>query len=303
MVEPDIALVHQAVGPRTESPWQSQARLLQSLWRQRQRLAAGGPGPRDGVLLTEADGADLRNLLSAPARRSIEQSRAFAEGGAQAARRALQRELLSTQVLCHNLFGPIAEQPDDPRAAEALRLLDPDVAAVERVIFDVESRRGSAVFIGRPARFHLVIDVRDAKGAPHALAVKVRYHEGHAGGAVDFPESAVELMRRSGAFGRQQPVDLPARVTPLLREHLLTMAMSHHARRRTRLVYLYPLRHERAAGAVAAYREHLRGPSGFGAHTLEDLVGALRWAYGERWVEDVYHRYLDPAPLRKALRT
>ena len=53
--------------------------------------------------------------------------------------------------------------------------------------------------------------------------------------------------------------------------------MNVHARRRARFVYLYPLRHEKASQAVSVYREYLRESAGFAAHTLEDVVAALRF--------------------------
>ena len=302
MVDSELARAHQAVGPRGESVWQHEARLLQALWRQRARLAPAGEGPGDGVRLTSADGVAMCNFLSPAARRSAESTGPWAAGGSAKERATRQQDLLSTQTLCHNIFGPLAEAPGDPRAAEALRLLEPDLAIIEHVAFDVAAKKGNADVIGRPSSFQTVIDYRDAKGAARSLAIKARYAEGHSGGALQLPESAVAVMRRSGVFGRLDPLDLPPRCNALLREHVATIVMNVHARRRARFVYLYPLRHEKASQAVSVYREYLRESAGFAAHTLEDAVAALRWAYGEKWVEDLYGRYLDPTVIRRAAR-
>lgn len=300
MVDPWLALAHQAAGPRGESAWQLEARLLQSLWRQRARLAPASDHPRDGVCLTPADGAAMRNFLTPAARRTAEATRPWAPGGSAKERHAREQQLLSTQTMCHNLFGPLAERPEDPRTAEALRLLEPDIEQVERVAFDVEVKPGAAGFIGRPASFHVLVDFRDAKQRPRSLAIKARYGEAHAGGALVLPTEAATLMRRSGVFGRLDPGDMPPRCNSLLREHLVTIAMSHYARRRTRFVYVYPVRHEKSVQAVSVYREFLRESAKFGAHTFEEIIAALRWSYGQKWVEDVWARYLDPAPLRRA---
>mgnify|MGYP003377217682 CR=1 FL=1 len=76
-----------------------------------------------------------------------------------------------------------------------------DLAIIEHVAFDVAAKKGNAAVIGRPSSFQAVVDYRDAKGAARSLAIKARYAEGHSGGALQLPESAVAVIRRSGGFG------------------------------------------------------------------------------------------------------
>jgi hypothetical protein len=52
--------------------------------------------------------------------------------------------------------------------------------------------------------------------------------------------------------------------------------------------------------AAHRYRSHLTDDASFDARTLDELVQAIRLCTTDRWIHDVYDRYLDPTPLARA---
>ena len=114
-------LAEHDVDIRGDNAWQRWARLHQSLWRQKHGLAAGPHrGEPLGSRLAPADGEPpaLKNYLSPAAARQVQQAVAAASRtGALLSRPRLWVDLLSSQPLCFNLFGPLALDPTPVREA------------------------------------------------------------------------------------------------------------------------------------------------------------------------------------------
>ncbi|WP_372451357.1 PGN_0703 family putative restriction endonuclease [Pseudonocardia oceani] len=114
---------------RGDNAWQQRARLHQSLWRQAHGLVAGmHDGKPLGSRLAPADAEPptLPNYLSPQAQHCVEAAVAEApKTGALLGRPRLWVDLLSSQPLCFNLFGPLAE--DHTLAGRVLSRLWPEI--------------------------------------------------------------------------------------------------------------------------------------------------------------------------------
>lgn len=64
---------------------------------------------------------------------------------------------------------------------------------------------------------------------------------------------------------------------------------------------LYPVGNVACATAAANYRRCLTVDDSFDVRTLDDVVQAARLATPDTWPEQLYARYLDPAPVKAVL--
>ncbi|MHA6779644.1 PGN_0703 family putative restriction endonuclease [Pseudonocardia saturnea] len=146
---------------RGDNAWQQRARLHQSLWRQAHGLVAG---MHDGKPLgsrlaptADAEPPTLSNYLSPQARHCVEAAIAEApKTGALLGRPRLWVDLLSSQPLCFNLFGPLAE--DRTLAGRVLSTLWPDIRTVNDIRFEWSPGRGDEAYTGNHSAFDVFVD-------------------------------------------------------------------------------------------------------------------------------------------------
>lgn len=124
MVSGDILEAHQARYDGDSTGWHQQARLLQSLWRERRGLPPRGDGPHDGSYLPDSEvveksgSACVSDDAMAAVRRALkskEKGAVLQEKGAVLQEKRLWSNFLSSQPLCFNLFGALSEHVDDQR--------------------------------------------------------------------------------------------------------------------------------------------------------------------------------------------
>ncbi|WP_214371464.1 PGN_0703 family putative restriction endonuclease [Pseudonocardia sp. H11422] len=176
MIDREILKAHHAF-VAGDNAWQQRARLTQALWRERQGLPAGLH--RDiplGSRLTPAAGEPptLANYMSAPAKRQVESAAAAQHNGALLSRPRLWVDLLSSQPLCFNLFGPLAEDLD--LATAALRLLWPHIGQVTEIKFEWSPGRGDERYTGNRSAFDVFVAYRGDSGRGF-LGIEVKCHE------------------------------------------------------------------------------------------------------------------------------
>lgn len=195
-------LIAQHAAVRGDNEWQQRARLLQSQWRQRQGLAVGthrGNPLGSRITLDDGQPPTLANYLAPQAKKqvqtAVEQSRT---SGALLSRPRLWVDLLSSQPLCFNLFGPLAEDLD--LATAALRLVWPNIHQVTAVQFEWSPGRGDHRYTGNRSAFDVFITYLGPNGRGF-LGIEVKYHEDLSGTpARDNDGRYPAIARRHGIF-------------------------------------------------------------------------------------------------------
>ncbi|WP_374210120.1 hypothetical protein [Pseudonocardia sp. McavD-2-B] len=292
---------------RGDNPWQQRARLHQALWREQHSLPAGlhNGSPLGSRLETSvAQPPKLRNYLSAPAREQVQKAVADApRTGALLFRPRLWVDLLSSQPLCFNLFGPLAA--DLELATTTLSQIWPDIRAVHDIRFEWSPGRNDAAYTTNQSAFDVFIEY-DGDHGHSFIGIEVKYHEDLRGTPASNKDGHyVEIARNTAAF---DPSTFPLLSTLPLQQiwldHLLALRMldnSNDGWDAGAFVLLYPVGNTRCAAAARDYRCCLTGRHTFEARTLDEIVQAAQLASTDAWPHEVHHRYLDPALVNAAI--
>ncbi len=212
----------------------------------------------------------------------------------------LFHNLLSSQPMCFNLFGPLVA---DRELARRLvdRLVPEEVAEVHLV--DLEwAPEPAGDYLGDGTAFDAYIEYSTTGGQRCALGVETKLTEPFSPKVYD-GQHYRRWMRGADSPWRAEAWDrVQARGhNQLWRDHLLAVALRDHPQRRIDGSRLLVLHHglDRGCGRVlAGYRALLReGDASLMSRTLDALVGlwepALDTDAERRWLQDFRLRYLD----------
>lgn len=282
--------------------FQRRARALQSLWRQTQGYPCGEHRSRAGArplgsrlpmpwaeetlanFLTEEIRGVVRAEVLDPAR----------SAGKLYGKPRIFNDLLSSQPLCFNLFGPL--QRDLGLASQLVAALTGGrFTAVRAVDFERSPGRGDPRYTDDRSAFDVFLSCETAAGGRGFIGVEVKYHEDLTGPPAAHRDRYDALAAQLGCF---RPEALPrlraAPLQQLWRDHLLAGAV--------RLVdgwddglfvVLAPRANAACAAAVAAYGATLSDPSGFATWSLEGALELLAAHTDADWPRRVWERYCD----------
>jgi hypothetical protein len=286
-----------------DNAWQQRARLTQALWRERQGLPAGLH--RDAPLgsrLTPADAEPptLANYMSAQARHQVETAVAAAQdSGALLSRPRLWVDLLSSQPLCFNLFGPLAEDPD--LATAVLQLLWPHIVQVTEIKFEWSPGRGDTRYTGNRSAFDVFVAYHGDRGRGF-LGMEVKYHENLRGSTATDPAQRYPTIAQAHGIFRESalPTLQTLPLQQLWLDHLLALQLRTSPTDdwdEGTFVFLSPTGNVACTAAARRYRRCLIDSATFDARTLDELVQAIRLCTDDPWAHALYERYLDPSPI------
>lgn len=298
--EPDRVAVTEPYGPQNSGDDELTARMRfhQSWWRHH-RL--GVPWSDDkrakhGNYLTASDGNAGKNFLT-PAIHWCANERIAAGGGVEEFR--CTRNLLSSQPMAFNLFGPLHHDPD-----LAAVLLDPLLPG---------GARSAAVFVewAPPRKLHLddatsfdvAVRYTTRDGVPALAGIETKLTEPFSQKTYGLDDEHSERYR---AVARRSKVWLDPhdaaltdkRWNQIWRNHLLVESIRQHepGLLGNEIVVHHPL-DTRCATNINSYRAFLSDPATLGAFTLEDIVTTwkplLNTAGQRRWLRDFTDRYLN----------
>jgi len=189
-----------------------------------------GPGPNDarhlGNMLTRMDGEKGRNFLT-PGIFEVVLERIKQGGGAVEPYRLLHN-LLSSQPMCFNLFGPLARDHD--LAKRLLAGMVPEkIAEVTRIEFEWAPQPKVSYLADRTA-FDAFIEYRTEDGRLVGLGIETKLAEPFSRQVYDRPEyrrwmQLADSPWRPDSWDKVQDI----RYNQLWRDHLLTVALGHHA--------------------------------------------------------------------------
>ena len=309
---PDLLERHRCHVP-TDTRYRAAARLAQSFWREHQghpcgcvRNPATGQSRRLGSRLTAPVARSGANLISAGLLPLVRHELAYREVGALSETDRLWSNLLSSQALALNLFGPLKLEP--ALATAVLGRLFPDlVGIVTDIAFEHSPARGDPVFTGDRTAFDVLVRCTTPTGKRAFLAVEVKYTETPGGTRAPANQRYDALSRAAGVFADpDSPALRGGTLNQLWRQQLLATAMLERGLYDEGcVVVVAPAPNRDLWNAVRLYTAQLATPeparARFEALTLERFVTALAEAGAAPTVDVLAGRYLDFRPARGAL--
>lgn len=294
----------------TDTRFRSAARLLQNAWRVDQGLSLGsyrdGAGRRHklGSRLTATDGRRGANFISPAIARLVEKELIYREIGAVIEEERLRQNLLSSQPLCFNLFGPLKL---DLGLATAVfeQLLPGFFREVVDIRFEHSPARGHRLFVGDGTAFDILVRGYTPAGKRAFVSIEIKFTEGCNEPLPRFSGCYEEIAQTSGLF--VNPDDLALRANPvqqLFRQTCLGAAMLRNELYDEGVHLLIAPQHNHLAwNAADHFRHHLADPDNgrlpFRTAALEAVVGAIA-ATGDSQIAELLHRrYCDCSPIEQ----
>ncbi len=295
---PAAVLERHHVRVSTDSAFQRQARLLQSLWREQHALPVGvHRGKPLGSRIEAAFAREtLANFLTDGIREVVREA-VLGEDRRQDQlidEDRLFSNLLSSQPLCFNLFGELARDLD--LATRVFRRLAPErVERVTGIAFEHSPGRGDLRFTGDRSAFDVFVTYVSSAGRRGFFGVEVKYHESLGDPAAAHRPRYDEVAEAMGCFAKERE-DLQRKpLQQIWRDHLLAGALiaAGDAYDEGTFVFLAPKDNAACWRAVANYRARLTNEETFAAWTLEDVVDAIEGETRAAWVDDLVDRYVS----------
>jgi hypothetical protein len=295
-----------------DTRFRSVARLRQSLWREKHGYACGryihpdGRTCRLGSMVSTRTGSRGINLIDASLVPLVQSEIAYREVGAVIHVEHLWNNLLTSQALVFNLFGPLKQCP--ALATAVMRGLVPDlVGDVTDILFEHSPGRGHSTYTADHTAFDVLVRCNTPHGRSAFVAVEVKFSEDPRGLASPGRPRYDTLSREAGVY---RDPDAPAlRYAPIeqfWREQLLVAAMlKTGAYQQGRLLVIAPSLNTECQAAITRYRNELisddPAETGFQALTLEDIATAIGCAGAHTVASRITERYLNFEPVHRAL--
>lgn len=266
------------------------ARLQQSIWRERMKLAIGTqpmrPGPGEScrklgsrIKLTGAE-TSLANFLYDDAKMAVRNRLAAPEPHQTLNRDRLHCDLLSSMPMCFNLFGHGSQNIE--AADRAIKVCWPDapgkLVAVRFEWSPGRSLRGE--YLENRSAFDVAFELQLNDGRKGIIGIETKYHEHCKVEAEPGDErrkryrEVAEMSRefKKGATSEILGTDLQQ----IWQDHLLALSMLQHASGQwgwAKFVLIHPAKNPSYAGAAERYKTLLKaGTYSFESRTIESLL-------------------------------
>lgn len=312
---PTAVLMKHRVFEEFDNRFRSCARLLQSLWRQNQKLPIGTYTPRSGrkrtigSLISTAAGTEGRNFLTPAIAEIARLEAAYQERDALIDQNRLFCNLLSSMPLTFNAFVPLRQDRD--LAARVLRTIIPgiDLTTVTDVMFEHSPGRQDVTLTGDRSAFDVAFIYERSDGQRGLVAIEVKYTEtGTEPAPPELNPRYTELAHSSGIFKDAEHAVL--RVNPLqqlFREHLLAQAaVMRGDYAEAYFVLVAPRLNHLVQNSASLYASFLNAPIEgqvpFINVELEQLVDAYGWAGAQEHSAAIHARYLDWSRVDEVVR-
>ncbi len=284
-----------------DAPFTARHRFHQSWWRAKVLAVPCGVGPtasspnRYGNMLDAASGAAGMNFLT-PEIFAVVRARLAEGGGVE--RYRLLHNMLSSQPMCFNLFGPLVGNTE--RATRLLRsLFGEEVARVRRVAIEWAPSPAESYLADRTS-FDAMIEYERSDGSLVLVGIETKLTDSFSQNPYD-RDAYRRWMRSPRSPWREDAWDAVAtpRHNQLWRNHLLAIAArelagSHYADVRS-VVVIHPGDQD-GRDAVASYSRLLKhNESTFTVRTLDEVAAAFARAIcaeEESWLDAFRRRYL-----------
>ena len=289
-----------------KSDFQRRARILQSLWREKQGIPAGEHHwkGRDGVRKSRPLGSrlpmpwaqeSLANFLTEPIREIVRSEVIDRKNstGKLFAKPRIFNDLLSSQPLCFNLFGELAI--DLPLASTlANDLTNGRFTEVTSISFEHSPGRGDPRYLDDRSAFDVFLHCRTSYGAAGFIAIEVKYHENMAEKPGAHKPRYDEVADLMSCFGDDRRTLRESPFQQIWRDHMLAgITRFVDGYDDGLFVMLYPNNNLHVSEAIAGYHAQLTDQGSFIAWTLEQVIGKLRELSDASWISAFHERYLS----------
>jgi hypothetical protein len=299
-----------------ESMFRRRLRLGQALWREAQGFAIGEhEGSPLGSRLKMPDAElQLWNFLTPEIGAYVRAEYAANKGAGRSARKVylyprLFNDLLSSQPLCFNLFGPLAR--DLALATDVARRVWPHrVERVTAVRFEHSPGRQDIRYLGNGTAADALMEHTVPGGGRGIIAIETKYHENLRVKRAEPKPRYQQVVEESRAFmsARLPPEFDKPPLQQILLDHLLVLATRKTDGLRSALsVLVFPRENEPCTDAARRYHEAIdpRAAPTFEVRMLEEICAEIAAVAPGGWIAAFAHRYLDQSrvDLAPALST
>ena len=288
----------------SDSRFKAAARFLASIWRRDHAFPIGGvvrDGKREklGSLISESAGRAGHNFASPAVRDLVARALIYRQRAAMYDATRLRTNLLASQTMAFNLFGPMAL--DLRLASKVVQELFPGtLAEVSAVRFEYAPARGDARFWGDSSAWDVLILGHTAAGVRGLIAIETKFTERYeVSGGKPISEQFQSMVPKTGLYRDSEAAGMmsPAH-RQLIREHLMAQAVIDHGMVEAGwFAVVSPYGNHLARRAVEGYASLLQEPEGnsvpFSYRTVEEVLEALAGCGHEKYAQSLYERYLD----------
>ncbi|MCX7302811.1 MAG: hypothetical protein NTV73_00515 [Hyphomicrobiales bacterium] len=303
-ISADIAKQHHTL-IASDDRYRAALRLLAALWREDEGLPIGrlvdreGKAHNIGSRIPDKAGRAGRNFMSPAIADLASRELIYRQNGALYDATRLRTNLLASQTLCLNLFGPAKL---DPRFADKMmaNLLPDTFRQVTGVSFEFSPGRGDPRFTGDFTAVDIFIAGISPIGERTFVSIEMKYAEG-CNDAVprNINPRHVQIATNSGLITR--PTDKALLANPLqqlFREHMMSQAMIDNGMFDSgQFIVIVPAASRSVADACTRYQEqlapHREGLVSFGVLALEQVIEAIAGAGQETYAQRLHARYCD----------
>lgn len=295
----------EGLGPQSagDASFTARMRRHQSWYRWRVLGLAYGTGPtpsstsRYGNMLTPEDGAAGRNFLTTEIAQVARDRVAQGRGTVEPFR--LFHNMLSSQPMCFNLFGPLVKDRELAKSLVAT-MVPEQVAEVTRVAIEWAPEPVEE-FLGDRTAFDAFIEYETQSGQRCALGIETKLTEPFSQKEYD-GDRYRRWMRVLDTPWRPEADATVHAIShnQLWRDHLLAIALRNHPRSHfavSRLMVVYHPDDHDCGRVLSGYRRLLReGDDSLLEMPLDRLVGAWKKVVGNQhseWLNAVSMRYLE----------
>ena len=284
---------------KSDTAFQANARLLQSIWREEKGYQSG----RLGNYLSDSDADLKRNYPTEKIGELVEAELQNKEKMIGQPR--IWNNLLSSQPLAFNLFGELKLEAGYGIANGVFSELFPDrMGQVTGIEFEYSPSRRNPKYTNDRSAFDVFVEYCSAEGEKCFWGIEVKYSEDMKDGPARVREEYGQVAKTMGIF-KPEALDKLASTSlqQLWRDQLLAGSMFKKNRDYDRgdFIVLYPEENTACQKAIDDYQECLKPGDGyFIPLTLEKFYQALNSVSNAAWVAEFYDRYLDFGKLKNA---
>jgi len=300
-----------AVGPQytRDDPFTRRMRLHQSRWRADVLRLPYGRGPHvtsqskyGNMLIAEAGDRGLNFLTPEIGAYALRRQSEFPRG---IKRHRLLCNMLSSQPMCFNLFGPFALDANVAVIMASALFRRSDLRSVSRVIIEHEPRPRTD-HLDDATSFDAFLEVEDSKGDLGFMAIETKLTEPFSTARYPIVVGSAYARWLAHECAPWRPVSPAAfeaiEINQLFRDHALAVAARHRAGSPYRFGALAVVRHPEdsaCSASMAKYGELVRSdadvplidlPLDEATRRLRPAVAGTSWA---TWLDSFHRRYVD----------
>lgn len=290
---------------KDKSIFASNARLLQSIWRQENNI----PLERTYGNFLSSEQAYVQELnfltpnIRAIVKKEIEENVIRKGKDVKVMKKdRLYENLLSSQPLAFNLFGELVT-PEYELANKVFKRLFPNkIKKVTAIDFEISTCRGDVNYTGDHSAFDVFITYKGTKGKGF-IGIEVKYAETLLDIPAKFKERYRDVAIQSVKFtdeGITELCKMPKSLEQIWRDHLLSLSMIPPVNKdfdEGFFIFLYSQDNQECVNALTRYVSYLNSTSsestGIYPITMEDFVATIKSETSEQWIRNFEDRYLS----------